>query len=449
MPRVLDAGHADVTVDLDTDEIVVPFHDREGTSASAPQRLAIPASTVLSVPSRAAGGPGRSRLPVPRASPVIPCTSCRRPCWGGHVHGEIDPHLWHDVDNAVAYVEDHPRHAHRCRPGRGAEATGPTPCLHRRRSRRSTARSTGSCPAIPRPVTLITTHDAFRYLALGSTSTSPGSSPPTPPPSRRWPDRRRLAEMIRNLDVPAVFVEPNLIARSSMLTEVAWTPRAFEVCPFLRRHLDARRPHLRRAHARQRFRSLPEVPRSMTPPPPHVAETVASNHRVHRPSRGSLGRPWSCRDPVPVRSGAQQDDDPSLVPDASPRDQQVVSGAAVAGLQATSTSVPLSSTAVWRLLVHDYGHPTRRCGGPPTTSCSGWVTRWSYTGPRRSRPTPSSVRRPENPVWGRAADREPRCRVAWVEHPGPGGDGAHRPGRPAPAARRRRPGQGVGVPAVR
>jgi ABC-type Zn uptake system ZnuABC Zn-binding protein ZnuA len=43
-------------------------------------------------------------------------------------------------------------------------------------------------------------------------------------------ERRKLTETIRHLEVPAVFLEPNLRARSSTLTEVA-REQDVEVCP--------------------------------------------------------------------------------------------------------------------------------------------------------------------------------------------------------------------------
>jgi ABC-type Zn uptake system ZnuABC Zn-binding protein ZnuA len=51
-------------------------------------------------------------------------------------------------------------------------------------------------------------------------------------------DRRKLSQTIENLDVPAVFLEPNLAARSSTLTEVA-REQGIEICPIYGDTFDA------------------------------------------------------------------------------------------------------------------------------------------------------------------------------------------------------------------
>nr|WP_235866072.1 zinc ABC transporter substrate-binding protein [Serinibacter arcticus] len=67
----------------------------------------------------------------------------------------------------------------------------------------------------------MTTHDAFGYLGSAYGIDIAGFVTPNPSTEPSVQERRRLVETIRNLHVPAVFLEPNLIARSSTLTEVA------------------------------------------------------------------------------------------------------------------------------------------------------------------------------------------------------------------------------------
>nr|WP_235866073.1 anchored repeat ABC transporter, substrate-binding protein [Serinibacter arcticus] len=100
---VLDAGHADVTVDIDTGELLLlADHHGEGDTA---QHVHPAEETVIEVPTKALhevpagtgyrflGRPGAQIYQLPQA--VL----------GAHVHGEIDPHLWQDVGNAQSYVE--------------------------------------------------------------------------------------------------------------------------------------------------------------------------------------------------------------------------------------------------------------------------------------------------------------------------------------------------------
>jgi anchored repeat ABC transporter substrate-binding protein len=68
---------------------------------------------------------------------------------------------------------------------------------------------------------LVTTHDAFAYLADAYDLEVAGFVTPNPATEPSLADRRKLTDTIRNLKVPAVFLEPNLAARSSTLTEVA------------------------------------------------------------------------------------------------------------------------------------------------------------------------------------------------------------------------------------
>jgi anchored repeat ABC transporter substrate-binding protein len=250
---VLDAGHADVTVDLDRDEIVL-LHDGDSTD---PLRHD-PAATVLAVPNRA-----RQEVPGDPAlrflgRPGEPVYQLPQAVLGRHVHGEIDPHLWHDIDNAVAYVNIIRDTLTR------ADPTGAATYRDNARAfvgeledlDREIDAELSAVPASRRH--LITTHDAFRYLARDRDFDIAGFVTPNPATEPSLADRRRLAETIRNLRVPAVFLEPNLIARSSMLTEVA-EAAGVEVCPLRGDTFDAGARtyvELMRANARSLRRCL-------------------------------------------------------------------------------------------------------------------------------------------------------------------------------------------------
>jgi anchored repeat ABC transporter substrate-binding protein len=77
---------------------------------------------------------------------------------------------------------------------------------------------------------LVTTHDAFAYLADAYDLEVAGFVTPNPATEPSLADRRKLTDTVRNLEVPAVFLEPNLAARSSTLTEVA-EEQGVRVCP--------------------------------------------------------------------------------------------------------------------------------------------------------------------------------------------------------------------------
>ncbi|MEV2237103.1 anchored repeat ABC transporter, substrate-binding protein [Micromonospora sp. NPDC049891] len=221
---VLRGGHADVTVDLDAVARGKPalylLADPHG-GGDAHQRVHDPIHTVVEVPNKALaevpadrdfrflGRPGTRIHQLPQA--VL----------GKHVHGEIDPHLWQNVRNAISYVElirD------------TLTAADPTGAVEYRRN--ATA-YIAELEALDREVRdtiaqisparrhLITTHDAFGYLGAAYDVQISGFVTPHPAAEPSLADRRRLTETIRNLRVPAVFLEPGLRSRSSTLTEVA------------------------------------------------------------------------------------------------------------------------------------------------------------------------------------------------------------------------------------
>lgn len=225
--EVLGAGHADLTVDLDAGTLVV-LHDPEGGGEHTQRELAAD-EVVIEVPAKA-----RTEVPSDRrlgflGRPGTPIHQLPQAVLGKHVHGEIDPHLWQDVGNAMAYVElvrdtlidADPAHATGYRDRAGAYLAELEELDGYLRDR------LGAVPADRRY--LITTHDAFAYLAKAYGLQVAGFVTPHPAVEPSLADRRKLTETIRSLDVPAVFLEPNLAVRSSTLTRVA-EEEDVEVC---------------------------------------------------------------------------------------------------------------------------------------------------------------------------------------------------------------------------
>lgn len=218
-PVVLDQGHADLTVDLDRAEVYA-LYDPEGGGETT--QTVVPADrAVIAVPNKALDEvpPGSQHSFLGRAGDRI--YQLPQAVLGKHVHGEIDPHLWQNVRNAMSYVEvirdtlveQDPDGATTYR--RNATAyLAELDALDRYVRER--------IAEIPEPRRyLVTTHDAFAYLADAYELEVAGFVTPNPAVEPSLADRRKLTDTIRNLRVPAVFLEPGLATRSSTLTEVA------------------------------------------------------------------------------------------------------------------------------------------------------------------------------------------------------------------------------------
>ncbi|MER7890121.1 anchored repeat ABC transporter, substrate-binding protein [Micromonospora sp. NPDC094482] len=218
--RLLDAGHTDLAVDLDT-ATVFARTDEQGDIPAEQVVIDVPNRAIEQVPDDKRfgflGAAGGSVWQLPQA--VL----------GKHVHGEIDPHLWQDVRNAKAYVQVIADTLSRVDPeGR--------PTYHANRDRyladlselhTYVAGQLSKIPAERRQ--LITTHDAFGYLAKAYGLTIAGFVVPNPAQEPSAAQVTKLSETIRNLKVPAVFIEPNLAARASVLRRVA-TDQGVDIC---------------------------------------------------------------------------------------------------------------------------------------------------------------------------------------------------------------------------
>ncbi len=223
---VLGDGHTDLTVDLDHGRM---YAYADAGRPGGAQREIAPAEAVIEVPDRAVdtvpkearfrflGPPGARIHQLPQA--VL----------GKHVHGEIDPHLWADVRNAKAYAliirdtlkERAPQHA--------AEFDRRAAAYVRRLDDLDAfvRRTVAEVPRGRRQ--LITTHDAFGYLADAYDLSVAGFVVPNPAQEPSVEQLRTLNDTIDRLDVPAVFLEPNLAQRATVLRQVA-RDRGVRVC---------------------------------------------------------------------------------------------------------------------------------------------------------------------------------------------------------------------------
>ncbi|WP_152190940.1 anchored repeat ABC transporter, substrate-binding protein [Georgenia satyanarayanai] len=225
---VLSQGHADLAVDLDEGEVYV-YADPHG-GGELTQQVHAADDVVIDVPTRALheippdpgfrflGRAGEQVYQLPQA--VL----------GAHVHGEIDPHLWQNVANAQSYVEIIRDTVSEIDPAGAAEYRANADAYLTELEELDTYVEETIAQIPPSRRYLVTTHDAFGYLAAAYDIDIAGFVTPNPATEPSMQERRRLVETIRNLQIPAVFLEPNLIARSSTLVETA-EDLDVEVCP--------------------------------------------------------------------------------------------------------------------------------------------------------------------------------------------------------------------------
>jgi anchored repeat ABC transporter substrate-binding protein len=217
---VLDDGHTDVTADLDTGTFVVR-DDERGDLAPAEVVIDVPTRSIEEIPDLDAfaflGEPGQELYQLPQA--VL----------GKHVHGEIDPHLWQNVANAKAYVEVITNALIEIDPdGRDTYESNRDAYLAELDDLDAeVAAAIDSIPEANRQ--LVTTHDAFGYLADRYGMQVAGFVVPNPAAEPSAKQVEALTETIADLEVKAVFVEPNLHARAGVLRQVA-EDQGVQVC---------------------------------------------------------------------------------------------------------------------------------------------------------------------------------------------------------------------------
>jgi anchored repeat ABC transporter substrate-binding protein len=227
-PIVLEQGHADLTADLGEEKMTVLF-DPEGGGENTQQTHA-PEDVVIEVPNKAIaevpagqqfGFLGHAGEPIHQLPQAV---------LGKHVHGEIDPHLWQNVRNAMAYAELM-RDAFIAADPDGAREYRDRTAVYLTTLDETDGYVRDRIAEIPESRrNLVTTHDAFAYLADAYGLEIAGFVTPNPAVEPSLSDRRKLTQTLKNLGVSAVFLEPNLAARSSTLTEVA-SEQGVEVCP--------------------------------------------------------------------------------------------------------------------------------------------------------------------------------------------------------------------------
>lgn len=216
---VLDHGHVDIAADLAAGTLVLRGDEHDYDPATTV--VGVPGMTLREVPSireyRFLGEPGDETYVLPQA--VL----------GKHVHGEYDPHFWHDAQAMKAVVKVVRDELSGVDPANAATyaANAQRYLAELDAVDREMRETVEAIP--PERRNLVTTHDGFGYLADAYGLNVAGYISPNPnvEPSPR--DILAVTRTLENLGVPAVFTEPHAHGQSTSLAQVAGTA-GVEVC---------------------------------------------------------------------------------------------------------------------------------------------------------------------------------------------------------------------------
>lgn len=137
----------------------IDLRDQDQHFDPAHTAVAVPSSVLQPIPPdpayRFLGTPGADTYLLPQA--VL----------GKHIHGEVDPHLWHNVDNAIAYVDVIAEEMANADPSHGANyrARAEAYIAELRELDEYMDRAISSIPQSNRH--LVTTHHGYAYLEQG------------------------------------------------------------------------------------------------------------------------------------------------------------------------------------------------------------------------------------------------------------------------------------------
>ncbi|KGM08600.1 ABC transporter substrate-binding protein, partial [Cellulomonas bogoriensis 69B4 = DSM 16987] len=250
---VLDAGHADLTVDLDRLGeggagagpgplvLVADAHGPGGDHDHAHSHdwvldptttvIAVPPSSLLPLPSGAESALGDA---VAAGDPVYQLPQA---VLGRHLHGQIDPFLWLDVRNAQVYVEIVRDTLIEVDP-QGAEQYRRNAAVYLADLEELDREVSTTVDDLPRYARhLVTTYDSFAYLATAYGLRIVGSLAPDRGSDPGLRQRRQLTRTVATMELPAVFLEVGLDPRASVLRELA-SDAGVAVCPLYLDTLD-------------------------------------------------------------------------------------------------------------------------------------------------------------------------------------------------------------------
>ena len=348
---VLGPGHGDVSVDLEAGRITLvadkqasgqawpsaaktasastpsPGGSASPTSsdgASAPSQSDVVVAGAAHVPGHIALDPQRVVVDVPtRTLAQVPqgygfvgragtqAYILPQAVLGKHVHGEIDPHLWHDVHNAAAYVKVICAKLKQVDPA-GASVYEANAARYLNQLAQLDTQVKSTLDTISEANRqLVTTNDAYAYLANAYGLKVAGFVAPNPASEPSLADRRKLAATIKDLHIKAVFLEPNLARTRSTLKVVA-SEAGVKVCPLYGDTLDNQAPTyqaMMRFNANSLARCLGGRP---------IANQAASSAKTPGSANAGKGVPTS------GATGAATNPSTSATPSADPALEQNV-----------------------------------------------------------------------------------------------------------------------------
>ena len=208
---IVDRGHQDVTLDGAANALRIT-----GDAGNLPLDEAVievPTRVLNNVPAnrdyRFLGKPDEETYLLPQA--VL----------GKHIHGELDPHIWHDaglMKNVVEGIRDQlsqidPAHQQAYTDNARAYLAELTDLDQDVRG------AIATIPASQRK--LVTAHDSFGYLSQAYGLDSAGFITPNPNVEASTRQLVRLSRTLENHKVPAVFVEPSLAGTAPDLIRIA------------------------------------------------------------------------------------------------------------------------------------------------------------------------------------------------------------------------------------
>lgn len=315
---VLGPGHGDVSVDLEAGRITLVADKQASGQAWPSAAKTASASTPSPTPSDGASGPSQSDVVVAGAAHVpghvaldpqrvvvdVPTRTLAQvpqgygfvgragtqayilpqAVLGKHVHGEIDPHLWHDVHNAAAYVKVICAKLKQVDPA-GARVYDANAARYLNQLAQLDTQVKSTLDTISEANRqLVTTNDAYAYLANAYGLKVAGFVAPNPASEPSLADRRKLAATIKDLHIKAVFLEPNLARTRSTLKVVA-SEAGVKVCPLYGDTLDNQAPTyqaMMRFNANSLARCLGGRPN---------AKATASSAKTPQPAATTPGAP--------------------------------------------------------------------------------------------------------------------------------------------------------------
>ncbi|APT84791.1 hypothetical protein CAQU_06625 [Corynebacterium aquilae DSM 44791] len=247
-PHVADAGHLDITVDEGQHTITL-VGDPE--APHAPRPVFDPAQAVISVPAKTLtpippgpeyrflytqNNPQEAAEPHPQPAATgwrawlskltgnrgqQQVYMLRQAVVGKHVHGDTDPHAWLDANNGEAYAQAIAATLSDIDPDNAAYYQSR---LSRYRAQIQAADASlfaAVASVDPARRNMVTTHDGYGYLAERYGLKVAGVISPNAETEPSPRDVAAVSSALRDLKVPAVFIEPQATAHHATLIRIA------------------------------------------------------------------------------------------------------------------------------------------------------------------------------------------------------------------------------------